>query len=184
DHNGESDGVITSKEFGMIAGCDTEDAIEEGVAKIYNLITRGDTKEASTVGDAGEFALIGVTYEVHNCPFVCDNKYNELHKQYNEINEQNDHSDLDESHMYYGTKSSTSSDSKLVSNDLVTCDYSEKSSQVNPIDFALSDSSIKSSEPKPNDYTLCALTSSVSTSKNEAEIESNVGTPIQEPIIV
>nr|GFB65244.1 ribonuclease H-like domain-containing protein [Tanacetum cinerariifolium] len=29
DHNGESDGVITSKEFGMIAGCDTEDAIEE-----------------------------------------------------------------------------------------------------------------------------------------------------------
>nr|GEZ46245.1 ribonuclease H-like domain-containing protein [Tanacetum cinerariifolium] len=56
--------------------------------------------------------------------------------------------------------------------------------QVNTNDFASSDSSVKSSEPKPNDSTSCALTSSVSTSANEAEIESNVGTPIQEPIIV
>ncbi|GJT82497.1 hypothetical protein Tco_1056839 [Tanacetum coccineum] len=77
------------KEFGMIAGCDTEDAIEEGAAKIYNLITGADTKEASTAGDAGEFALMGVTSEVHNCPFGCDNKYNELQKQHNELNEQN-----------------------------------------------------------------------------------------------
>nr|GEY86269.1 hypothetical protein [Tanacetum cinerariifolium] len=30
DHDGESDGVIASKEFGMIAGCETKDAIEEG----------------------------------------------------------------------------------------------------------------------------------------------------------
>ncbi|GKC58661.1 hypothetical protein Tco_1086259 [Tanacetum coccineum] len=48
-----------------------------------------DTKEASTAGDAGEFALMGVTSEVHNCPFGCDNKYNELQKQHNELNEQN-----------------------------------------------------------------------------------------------
>ncbi|GKA02648.1 hypothetical protein Tco_0675429 [Tanacetum coccineum] len=40
-----------------------DDAIEEGAAKIYNLITRADTKEASTAGDAGEFALMGVTSE-------------------------------------------------------------------------------------------------------------------------
>nr|GFC36550.1 hypothetical protein [Tanacetum cinerariifolium] len=73
----------------MIAGCDTEDAIEEGAAKIYNLITRVDTEEASTAGDAGEFALMGVTFKVHNCPFGCDNKYNELNKQYNELNKQN-----------------------------------------------------------------------------------------------
>ncbi|GJU51540.1 hypothetical protein Tco_1221095 [Tanacetum coccineum] len=32
------------------------------------------------IGDAGEFALMGVTSEVHNCPFGCDNKYNELQK--------------------------------------------------------------------------------------------------------
>nr|GFC72370.1 hypothetical protein [Tanacetum cinerariifolium] len=89
DHDGKSNGVIASKEFGMIAGCDTEDAIEEGVSKIYNLITGADTEEASTAGHIGEFALIGVTSEVHNCPFGCDNKYNELHKQYNELNEQN-----------------------------------------------------------------------------------------------
>nr|GFA55538.1 xylulose kinase-1 [Tanacetum cinerariifolium] len=87
DYDGESDGVVASKEFGMIAGCDTEDAIEEGAAKIYNLINGPDTVEASTASDAGEFALMGVTSEVHICPFGCDNKYNELHKQYNELNE-------------------------------------------------------------------------------------------------
>nr|GFC99799.1 hypothetical protein [Tanacetum cinerariifolium] len=58
DHDGDSDGVIASKEFGMIAGCDTVNAIEEGAAKIYNLITGADTEEASTAGDAEEFALI------------------------------------------------------------------------------------------------------------------------------
>ncbi|GKF51809.1 hypothetical protein Tco_0148276, partial [Tanacetum coccineum] len=65
-HDGQSDGVIAPKEYGMIVGCDTEDAIKEGAAKIYNLITGDDTKEASTAGDAGEFALMGVTSEVHN----------------------------------------------------------------------------------------------------------------------
>ncbi|GKB28882.1 ribonuclease H-like domain-containing protein, partial [Tanacetum coccineum] len=30
DHDGQSDGVIATKEFGMIAGCNTKDAIEEG----------------------------------------------------------------------------------------------------------------------------------------------------------
>nr|GFC96262.1 hypothetical protein [Tanacetum cinerariifolium] len=73
----------------MIAGCDTENAIEEGATKTYNLITGANTEEVSTAGDAGEFALMGVTSEVHNCHFGCDNKYNELHKQYNELNEQN-----------------------------------------------------------------------------------------------
>nr|GFB50167.1 hypothetical protein [Tanacetum cinerariifolium] len=51
-------------EFGMIAGCDTMDAIEEDATKIYNLITGADIEEASTAGDAGEFALMGVTSEV------------------------------------------------------------------------------------------------------------------------
>nr|GFB50573.1 hypothetical protein [Tanacetum cinerariifolium] len=59
----KSDGVIASKEFGMIAGCDTEDALKEGAANIYNLITEADTKEASTACDAGEFALMSVTSE-------------------------------------------------------------------------------------------------------------------------
>ncbi|GKA88702.1 hypothetical protein Tco_0810466, partial [Tanacetum coccineum] len=63
DHDGQSDGVIASKEFGMIDGCDTEDAIEECAAKIYNLITGANTKEVSTAGDAREFSLMGVTSE-------------------------------------------------------------------------------------------------------------------------
>ncbi|GJU09965.1 ribonuclease H-like domain-containing protein [Tanacetum coccineum] len=95
-----------------------------------------------------------------------------------------DHIDLDESQMSYGTKSSTSGDSNSMSNDFVSCDNSDKSSEVNINDFASSDSSVKSSEPKSKDSTSCASTSSVSTSESEAEIESNVGTPIQEPIIV
>ncbi|GKD06169.1 hypothetical protein Tco_1181143 [Tanacetum coccineum] len=89
-----------------------------------------------------------------------------------------DHIDLDESQMSYGTKSSTSGDSNSVSNNFVSCNNSDKSSKVNKNDFASSDSSVKYSEPKSNDSTSCASTSSVSISESEAEIESNVGTPI------
>nr|GEW21832.1 hypothetical protein [Tanacetum cinerariifolium] len=95
-----------------------------------------------------------------------------------------DHTDLDESQMYYGTKSSTSCDLKYVPNDFVSCDDSDKSSEVNTNDLASSDSSLKSLEHKPTDSTSCASTSSVSTSVNEAEIASNVRTPIKEPISV
>ncbi|GKG16160.1 hypothetical protein Tco_0358483 [Tanacetum coccineum] len=49
-----------------------------------------------------------------------------------------DNTDLDESQMSYGTKSSTSGDSNSVSNDFVSCDNSDKSSEVNSNDFASS----------------------------------------------
>nr|GEV29466.1 hypothetical protein [Tanacetum cinerariifolium] len=156
DHDGESDGVIASKEFGMIDGCDTEDAIKEGAAKKYNLITKADTEEASTAGDTGEFALMGVTSEVSKADSMKDVP-SPLSRDYTSLS---DHSDLNESQMSYGTKSSTSSDSKSMSNDFVSCDDSDKSSEVNTNDFASSDSSVKSSEPKPNDSTSCASTSS------------------------
>nr|GEZ58359.1 ribonuclease H-like domain-containing protein [Tanacetum cinerariifolium] len=204
----------------LVIGHIMMDAIKEGAAKIYSLITGADTEEASTAGDAGEFALMGVTSEVHTCPFGCDNKENELgwddsafsvfttnsedvegRPLFNrfakadsmkavppplsgDYTSLSDHIDLDESQMSYGTKSSISSDSKSMSNDFVSCDDSDKSSVVNTNDFAFNDSSVKSLEPKANDSTSCASTSSVSTSKNKAEIESSVGTPIQEPIIV
>ncbi|GJV36765.1 hypothetical protein Tco_1409242 [Tanacetum coccineum] len=91
-----------------------------------------------------------------------------------------DHTDLDESQMYYGTKSSTSGDSNSVSNDYVSCDNNDKSLEVNSNDFASSDSSVKSLEPKSNDSTSYASTSSISTSESEAEFEELiVGTPIQ-----
>nr|GEX57719.1 xylulose kinase-1 [Tanacetum cinerariifolium] len=76
-----------------------------------------------------------------------------------------DHIDLNESQMSYGTKSSTFCDSKSMSNDFVSCDDSDNSLEL-------------------DDSTSCVSTSSVSTSVNEAEIESNVGTPIKESIIV
>nr|GEY37245.1 ribonuclease H-like domain-containing protein [Tanacetum cinerariifolium] len=95
-----------------------------------------------------------------------------------------DHTNLDESQMSYGTKFSTSCDPKYLPNDFVSYDDSDKCLEVNTNDFASSDSSVKSLEHKPTDSTSCASTSSVSTSVNEAEIESNVGTPIKEPISV
>nr|GEX67138.1 hypothetical protein [Tanacetum cinerariifolium] len=69
-----------------------------------------------------------------------------------------DHIDLDESQMSYGTKFSTSSDSKSVSNDFVSYTDSDKSLEVNKNDFVFSDSSVKSLKPKPNDSTSCTLT--------------------------
>nr|GEU54125.1 ribonuclease H-like domain-containing protein [Tanacetum cinerariifolium] len=265
DHDGESDGVIASKEFGMIAGCDTKDAIKESAAKIYNLITGADIEEASTASDVGEFARMGVTSENNanvettkkDLQTKLDNHLIQIEKWrissknlfrwidssmpirtkvglgFNNYIRENelgwddssfsafttnsedvegrplfhkfakadsmkvlppplsgdytslsDHSDLDESQMSYGTNSSTSSDSKSMSNDFIFYDDSDKSLEVNTNDFVSSDSSVKSLEPMPNDSTSCASTSSVSTSEHEAEIESNVGTPIQEPIIV
>nr|GEW90523.1 ribonuclease H-like domain-containing protein [Tanacetum cinerariifolium] len=94
-----------------------------------------------------------------------------------------DHTDLDESQMSYGTKSSTSCDPKSVPNDSVSCNDSDKSSEDNTNDLASSDSGLKSSAYKPTDSS-CASTSSVSTSMNGAEIDSNVGTPTKEPISV
>ncbi|GJY84113.1 putative ribonuclease H-like domain-containing protein [Tanacetum coccineum] len=94
-----------------------------------------------------------------------------------------DHTDLDESQMSYGTKSSTSGDSNSVSNDFVSCDNSDKSSEVNSNDFASSDSSVKSSEPKSEDSTSCASTSSVSTSESEAEFKSMLGHLSMNPLL-
>ncbi|GJW12512.1 putative ribonuclease H-like domain-containing protein, partial [Tanacetum coccineum] len=335
EHETDYDEICAPKEYGMVAGCDATG----GAAEIYSLITGNGTNAAE------EFALMGMTSEVHNCPFGCENKYNELQKQYNELNEQNseyfiqvqayknslktlekqkrvlqknqltleekirvlsielenttnllkhferintiaetakeelqtkldnhlvliekwttssrnlyrlidssmsvrtkvglgynnyisekelgwddsafsvfttiseevksrplysrfvkadsmkavppplsgdytplsDYTDLDESQMFYGTKSSISDDSSSVYNDFVSYDNSDKSLEVNTNDFSFCDSSVKSSEPKINDSTSCASTSSVSTSESEAEIESNIRTPIQEPIVV
>nr|GEW39351.1 putative ribonuclease H-like domain-containing protein [Tanacetum cinerariifolium] len=239
NHDSESDGVIAAKEFGMIAGCDFENTIKEGASKLYNLITGVNSEVANTTGDAGEFALMGVTSERNssknlfrlidssmsvrtkvclgftNC--ITENKLGwddsafsvfttnsedvegrpifhrfaitdsmkvvplPLSEDYTSLS---DHSDLNESQISYGTKSSTSCDSKYVSNDFISCDDSDKSSEVNTNDFASSDLSVKSLKHQPNDSTSCASTSSVSTSKNEAEIESHIGIPIKEPSIV
>nr|GEX97806.1 ribonuclease H-like domain-containing protein [Tanacetum cinerariifolium] len=86
NHDSKSDEVIAAKEFRMIAGCDSADAIKAGANKLYNLINGANSEEANTPGDAGEFALMGVTFAVHNCPFGCNNKYNELTKLYDALN--------------------------------------------------------------------------------------------------
>nr|GEV60687.1 retrotransposon-related protein [Tanacetum cinerariifolium] len=134
------------------------------------------------IGDAREFALMGVTSEVYNCPFGCDSKYNELKKRtkvglgFTDCISENELG-WDDSVFSVFTTNSEDVEGRPIF-------HSDKSSDVNTNDFASSDSSVKSSEHKPNDSTSCASTSSVSTSVNEAEIELNVGTTIKEPIIV
>nr|GFA51775.1 xylulose kinase-1 [Tanacetum cinerariifolium] len=157
-------------------GSHRSDAIKEGAAKLYNLITGANSEEANTTGDAGRpiFHRFAKTDSMKVAPPPLTGDYTTL----------SDHTDLDESQMSYGTKSSTSYDPKYVPNDFVSCVNSDKSSEVNTNDFASSDYSVKSSEHKPTDSTSCASTSSVSTSVDEAKIESNVRTPIKEPIIV
>ncbi|GJY66301.1 hypothetical protein Tco_0468539 [Tanacetum coccineum] len=86
--------------------------------------------------------------------------------------------------MYLWYKVSTSVTQFQSLDDFCLYDNSDKPLEANSNDFASSDSSVKSSEPKSNDSTSCASTSSISTSESEAEIESNVGTPIQETINV
>ncbi|GJW01734.1 ribonuclease H-like domain-containing protein [Tanacetum coccineum] len=176
EHDGQSDGVIAPKEFGMIAGCDTEDAIKEGENELGwdDSVFSVFTTNSEEVEGRPHFNRFAKTDSMKAVPPPLTRDYTPL----------SDHTDLDESQMSYGTKSSTSGDSNSVSNDFVSCDNSDKSSEVNSNDFASSDSSIKSSEPKSYDSTSYASTSSISTSESEAEIESFAGTPIQEPIIV
>nr|GEU88677.1 ribonuclease H-like domain-containing protein [Tanacetum cinerariifolium] len=128
NHDSESDGVIAAKEFGMIAGWDSGDALKEG-RPIFHRFANTDSMKVVPPPLTGDYTSLS------------------------------DHTDLDESQI-------------------------DKSSKVNTNDLSSSDSSVKSSEHKPNDSTTYTSTSSVSTYEVEVEIESNVETPIQEPIII
>ncbi|GJW54507.1 putative ribonuclease H-like domain-containing protein [Tanacetum coccineum] len=86
--------------------------------------------------------------------------------------------------MTYGKKSTCSIDSISVSNDFVSCDNNDKSSEIKSNDYVVCVSSVKSSEPMTAESSSNASTSSVSTHASEANLESSEGTTIQEPIIV
>nr|GEU52966.1 ribonuclease H-like domain, reverse transcriptase, RNA-dependent DNA polymerase [Tanacetum cinerariifolium] len=167
-------------------------AIEEGAAKIYNLITRADTEEATIVGDVGEFAIIGVTSEDDSTFSVFTTTFEDVEGRpifhrfaktdsmkavppplTGDYTSLSNHTDLDESQMSYGVKSSTSCDPKYVPNNFVSYDDIDNSLEVNTNNIASSDSSLKSSEHKPTDSTSYASTSSVSISVNEAETSCN-----------
>ncbi|GJW74636.1 ribonuclease H-like domain-containing protein [Tanacetum coccineum] len=95
-----------------------------------------------------------------------------------------DTTDLDETQMIYGKKSTCSIDSISVSNDFVSCDNNDKSSEIKSNDYAFCVSSVNSSEPMTANSSSNASTSSVSTHASEDNLESSEGTTIQEPIIV
>ncbi|GJT61221.1 ribonuclease H-like domain-containing protein [Tanacetum coccineum] len=95
-----------------------------------------------------------------------------------------DTTDLDETQMTYGKKSTCSIDSISVSNNFVSCDNSDKSLEIKSNDYAFCVSSVKSSEPMTADSSSNASTSTVSKHASETNLESSKGTTIQEPIIV
>nr|GEV64735.1 xylulose kinase-1 [Tanacetum cinerariifolium] len=132
--------------------------------KIRKSMLKQEFSEFRT-GDAGEFALMGVTSKTakKDLQIKLDNHLAQTERWRN----------------------SSKNLFKLIDNvEGRPVFHSNKYSKVNTNDFASSDSSVKSLEHKPSNSTSCASTSNVSTSVNEAEIESNVGTPIKEPIIV
>nr|GEY93971.1 ribonuclease H-like domain-containing protein [Tanacetum cinerariifolium] len=195
NHDSKSDEVITAKEFGMIAGCDYADAIKACANNLYNLINGANSKEANTPGDAGEFALMGVTSETK-----LDNHLVQTEKW--RTSSKNLYKLIDSS-MFVRTKVGLGFTDCISQKELGWDDsafsvftttsedvkgrptfHSDKSSDVKTSDFASSDSSGKSSEHNSTDSTSCASTSSVSTSVNVAEIESKVRTPVKDPIIV
>nr|GEX83205.1 hypothetical protein [Tanacetum cinerariifolium] len=169
NHDSESDGVIAAKEFGMIVGCDSRDALKEGTVKLYNWITGANSKEANTAGDAGEVALMGVTSETYRHKLII--MWHEL-----KSGESENELGWDDSAFSVFTTNSEDVEGRPIF-------HSDKSSAVNTHDLASSDSGLKSLEHKPTDSS-CASTSSVSTYMNEAEIDSNVKTPFKEPISV
>nr|GEU76027.1 hypothetical protein [Tanacetum cinerariifolium] len=266
NHDSKSDGVF-AKEFGMITGCDSGDALKDGTAKLYNLINGANSEEANTTNQAYKNSLktlekqkrvlqrnqLTLEEKIRVLSIELENTSNLL-KHSERINadvetakkdlqtkldnhlartkkwrnssknlfklidssmsvrtkvglgftncisknelgwddssfsvfttnfeDVEDHTDLDESQMSYDIKSSPFCNPKCVPNDFVSCIDIDKSLEVNTNDLASNYSGLKSSEHKPTD-SLCASTSSVSTFVNEAEINSNVGTPIKEPI--
>ncbi|GJZ89592.1 putative reverse transcriptase domain-containing protein [Tanacetum coccineum] len=63
---------------------------EKGVAQVYGLIARNDDDAAGDAsGDvsytAAEFALMGLSSQVHTCPFGCQHKYVELKKDFDNL---------------------------------------------------------------------------------------------------
>nr|GFA21870.1 ribonuclease H-like domain-containing protein [Tanacetum cinerariifolium] len=208
NHDSECNEVIAAKEFGMIAGCDFTDAIKAGANKLYNMINGANSEETNTpdtldnhfvqtekwkTSSKNLYKLIdssmsvrtkvglGFTHCISKNELGWDDSAFSVFTTTSEDME--DHSDLDESQMSYGIKSSTSCDPKSVPNDSVSYDDSDKSSEDNTNDLTSSDSGLKSSKHKSTD-SFCASTSSVSTSVNGAEIDSNVGIPTKEPISV
>ncbi|GKC07154.1 hypothetical protein Tco_0998764 [Tanacetum coccineum] len=153
-----------------------------------------------TAGDAGEFALMGVSSE--NINAIAETAKKELQTKLDnhlvQIEKWRTSSKnlfrLIDSSMSVRTKVGLGFNNYIRENELgwddsafsvfttnseevdITIDLDEsqidKSSEVNTNDFASSDSSVKSSEPKSNDFNSCASTSRVSTSESEAEIES------------
>ncbi|GJW63934.1 putative ribonuclease H-like domain-containing protein [Tanacetum coccineum] len=71
--------------------------VEHGAAHIYGMIAGAEDVADSTTGDVAvnvsndafdadaEFALMGISSQVHTCPFGCEHKYAELKKEFDNV---------------------------------------------------------------------------------------------------
>ncbi|GJX36319.1 putative ribonuclease H-like domain-containing protein [Tanacetum coccineum] len=72
--------------------------VENGAAQVYGMIARAEedvvgSTTGNAIGDvavdvsnaAAEFALMGISSQVHNCPFGCEHLYAELKKEFDNV---------------------------------------------------------------------------------------------------
>nr|GEV38867.1 hypothetical protein [Tanacetum cinerariifolium] len=162
NHENESDEVIAAKEFGMMAGANS---VEPTLQMMLNNLLSWESllrlidssmSVRAKVGlgftacisqkelrwDDSAFSVFTTTSEdVEGIPtfhrFATTDSMKvvppPLTGDYTSLSY---HPDLDESQMSYGTKSSTSNDPESVTNDFVSCDDNDKSSEDNTSDFA------------------------------------------------
>ncbi|GJV39520.1 hypothetical protein Tco_1417960 [Tanacetum coccineum] len=70
DHKGEDEEKGVAQVYGMIAG-DDDDAAGDASGDVFDA--------------AAEFALMGLSSQVHTCPFGCEHKYAELKKDFDNL---------------------------------------------------------------------------------------------------
>ncbi|GKG10785.1 hypothetical protein Tco_0342185, partial [Tanacetum coccineum] len=87
---------------------------------------------------------------------------------------------LDDTQVTYGSKSNNYAETNFVSNDFVSCDNSDKSSDSETTDFASCVSSVKSSSSKTNEHSVSA-SSSVDFKKVSKTTDQKPSSTIDDP---
>ncbi|GJT21466.1 putative ribonuclease H-like domain-containing protein [Tanacetum coccineum] len=81
DHEGEDVEIGAAQVYRMIAGAE-EDATGNATGN-----ATGDVAD-DVSNDAAEFALMGISSQVHTCPFGCEHLYAELKKEFDNVEDQ------------------------------------------------------------------------------------------------
>ncbi|GKC65330.1 putative ribonuclease H-like domain-containing protein, partial [Tanacetum coccineum] len=156
DHEGEDEEKGAAQVYGMIAG-DDDDAAGDA---------SGDVSDA-----AAEFALMGLSSQVCQSCWECCCSFT-FKGTFMTPSTKTRH-DLDDTQVTYGSKSNDYFETNSVSNDYVSCDNSDKSSDSETTGFASCVSSVKSSSSKTNEH--------LAFSPNSVAFQTMSETAVQQP---